>query len=175
MISLPPFSYKSQQFTLEKWPSLFLSFPHNPIISSHKHFSPGFHNNAFSVTNNHHFLIIMLLSLHRNVGLMEVRVIFPIHLCPDAKAAVKCVSLKISLDSPSFSIILKNKAEYSSLLTEIHACQLGSVLLFLFPQKIKCVIWLFNLYSSRQFLYNCRQLCLILVHNYFPMFTFEGM
>lgn len=106
-----PFSYKSQQFTQEKWPSLILSFPHNPITSSHKHFSPGFHNNAFSVTNHHHFLIIMLLSLHRNVGLMEVRVIFPIHLCPDAKAAVKCVSLKISLDSPSFRVILKNKTE----------------------------------------------------------------
>lgn len=75
--------------------------PHNPITSSHKHFPPGFHHNAFSVTNNHHFLIIMLLSLHRNVGLMWVRVIFPIHLCLDAE----CVSSKVSLDRPSFCLV----------------------------------------------------------------------
>lgn len=79
--------------------SLF-SHSHNPITSSHKHFPPGFHNNAFSVTNNHHFLIIMLLSLQRNVGLMWVRVIFPIHLCLNAK----CVSWKVSLGRPSFSL-----------------------------------------------------------------------
>lgn len=75
--------------------------PHNPITSSQEHSPPGFHNNAFSAANNHHFLIFMLLSLHRNVGLMRVRVIFPIHLC----LHTKCVSWKVSLDTPSFCLV----------------------------------------------------------------------